>query len=258
MIRRALLAASTLLLALPSAAELPAASADGSTDGWHSWRVAAVDDAPSWCCGQWNRGVATGTSCKLDSRSNHIDDDGRFQGSPVEMQIYVRLANDTAVDVRAYDARCPVEGAIVDHGNVDPDASIRWLERHATSDARPQTMMAIAVHDGPEASEALKRYAAPGEALKTRKEALFWIGQLRGQDAGDVLFETVRRDEEPAIIDQAVFAISRLPGPRSTQGLLDLVEDRDLSREVRERALFWLAQSDSADAWAYIDRLLTQ
>lgn len=254
MIRRAFLACSTLLLALPAAAELPASN----RDGWHSWRTAAVDDAPSWCCGEWNRGVATGTTCNLDGRNNHVDDDERFDGSPVEMQIYARLENDAAVDIRTYDARCPVEGEITDHGRVDPEASVRWLERHAATGARPRMLMAIAVHDGEEAADALARYAEPGEALKTRKEALFWIGQLRGQDAGDVLFETIRRDDEPEILDHAVFAVSQLPGPRSTEALLDIVEDRSLSQDAREQALFWLAQSDSADAWAYIDRLLTR
>jgi hypothetical protein len=35
-----------------------------------------------------------------------------------------------------------------------------------------------------------------------------------------------------------------------------VLRDRGLHREIRERALFWLAQSDSDRAFAYLDELL--
>jgi hypothetical protein len=38
--------------------------------------------------------------------------------------------------------------------------------------------------------------------------------------------------------------------------LQSLVEDRSQDRELREQALFWLAQSDSDEAYRYIDSLL--
>ena len=38
--------------------------------------------------------------------------------------------------------------------------------------------------------------------------------------------------------------------------LLDIAKSDDLGMEVREDALFWLAQSDSDDAYVYIDQIL--
>ena len=35
-----------------------------------------------------------------------------------------------------------------------------------------------------------------------------------------------------------------------------MVEDRSLSRKQRKRAMFWLAQSKSTDAWTYLDKVL--
>ena len=255
MTRSVLIAVCSLLFA-PGAfsSELP-----GPDDtGWHSWRVPAVPDAPAWCCGHWNRGVASASECKLDSTDgNHVDDDARFQEDPLEMQIYVRLQDKQAADIRVYDARCPVQGTIVDHGSVSPDASVRWLGKHAADDARTGLLMAIAAHDGRLAATTLERYSRPGPALATRKEALFWIARLRGDESSDALFDALRRENDAAIREHAVFAISQLKGAAATKGLLDIIEDRSLTQDVREQALFWLAQSDSPDAWAYIDRLLT-
>ena len=42
----------------------------------------------------------------------------------------------------------------------------------------------------------------------------------------------------------------------SVDMLLDIVSEKDLDMDVREEALFGLAQSDSDTAFAYFDRLL--
>lgn len=36
-----------------------------------------------------------------------------------------------------------------------------------------------------------------------------------------------------------------------------IVEDRKMEQEIREQALFWLAQTESEEAFAVIDRLLS-
>jgi hypothetical protein len=38
--------------------------------------------------------------------------------------------------------------------------------------------------------------------------------------------------------------------------LFAVLRDRQVHREVREQALFWLAQSDSERAFEYLDQLL--
>ena len=70
---RAARAAGLLLTALPliagGAGEAPAASLNAlAADGLYTWRVAAVDDAPPWCCASWNRGTPRARACDLDSR----------------------------------------------------------------------------------------------------------------------------------------------------------------------------------------------
>ena len=181
--------------------------------------------------------------------------------------------------------------------------------------------MAIAAHDGQAAERALRRFATTGNPPATRRDALFWIGQLRMADLGDVLVDTLYRDDDPQLRQQAIFAysqsgaddrvdvlaragrtdedpgvrgeawfwlaqtgldtawlpiehaigaepddgvrekaifaLSQLPDDGGIAALMNIVSNRELPQSDRERALFWLAQSDAPDAWQYLDALLT-
>ena len=44
-------------------------------------------------------------------------------------------------------------------------------------------------------------------------------------------------------------------GSRAVQILIDVVES-DAHMDIREEAVFWMAQSDSEEAFDYLDRLL--
>jgi hypothetical protein len=53
----------------------------------------------------------------------------------------------------------------------------------------------------------------------------------------------------------ALAAISRHAGDRSLKILIDIVES-DAHKDIREEAVFWMAMSESEEAFDYIDRLL--
>ncbi|MGI9221275.1 MAG: hypothetical protein ACR2QS_09600 [Woeseiaceae bacterium] len=53
----------------------------------------------------------------------------------------------------------------------------------------------------------------------------------------------------------ALAAISQHAGERAVQIMIEVVES-DAPMDVREKAVFWMAQSGSQEAFAYIDRLL--
>ena len=52
-------------------------------------------------------------------------------------------------------------------------------------------------------------------------------------------------------------AISAHPGGEGTRILRDVVQS-DSNRKNREEAIFWLAQSDDDEAFAFLDALLTR
>ena len=87
------LAGSVAALVLTALASGASAELPRSTDtGWHTWRVAAVEGAASWCCGHWSAGKATTSTCNLARRQARIVDVGHVT-APTELQIYVHFGN---------------------------------------------------------------------------------------------------------------------------------------------------------------------
>ncbi len=59
------------------------------------------------------------------------------------------------------------------------------------------------------------------------------------------------------LADEAVTAIALHEDESALKALAAMVEDRGRGMDVREQALFWIAQSDHDAAFAYLDRLLS-
>jgi len=63
-------------------------------------------------------------------------------------------------------------------------------------------------------------------------------------------------DNRP-LLEEALMAISFHAEQAALAALSGVLEDRDQARRARKQALFWLVQSDSDPAYAYLDRLLS-
>jgi HEAT repeat protein len=293
-----------------------------AVDGLYTWRVAATDDAPCWCCVNWSGKSYNARPCDLDSRnaSYSVDDSLDAAG---EMRIYALIESGKATRIRTFSPQCAVTSRrdIIDLGTIQPVESLAWLQERVTSSTvGPDALAAIAVHRDPAALRFLLEIAASGPAMGLRKDAIFWMAQGRISESAselermmfkdpdpeirrhaafslsqssapnrtDALIRQGRDDEEPEVRSQAwfwlaqtgssesekaiqwaiandpegdvreeaVFALSQLPGERGVDALFAVLRDRGLHREIREQALFWLAQSDSDRAFAYLDELL--
>ncbi|HEU4778682.1 MAG TPA: HEAT repeat domain-containing protein [Steroidobacteraceae bacterium] len=301
-------------------------------DGWVSWQVAAVDDAPAWCC--WSHlhdRVAPRPACGLDGGSNGygIRDDAKTDS----VKVYVRVAGGKIDRLQALSATCPVEAKtpIQELDGVAADDSARWLiarTRQAGADGvshRPlaeSSLAALAMHRGDLARDALSEFARGDAHVETRKWAVFWLAKLRGAEGaavtssvmfndkdaelrkhaafamaqsksprvtpdlirlgntdkvGDVrakawfwlahtgavgseqaIAQALRKDAEDDVREQVILALSLLPEERATRALIATAEDRSLSIEQRKRAVFWLSQSESGSALAYMDKVLAR
>jgi hypothetical protein len=324
-VRSLLLVLTLLAPTVGAAAEAPR---EFPVDGWYSWQVAAVDDAPGWCCVHWNHGRSTATACDLDANDfnfGHFNfaDDGSHAADEAELQVYALIRGGEAVRVRAMSPACPVEsqGPITDLGHVEPAASLAWL-RQWVRDDDSNALAAIALHRGPESLAFLTDLALHEKDKELREEAVFWLGQARIAESMPTIVELMFGDEDPdmrahaafalaqssapertellirqgredraadvrgeawlwlaqsgapeseaAIFaalredpsiearEQAVFALSELPDERAVGSLTQIVRDTGMDLAIREQALFWLAQSDSDEAYATIDALLSQ
>ncbi|HTU64977.1 MAG TPA: HEAT repeat domain-containing protein [Steroidobacteraceae bacterium] len=320
-------AAVAACVALGLAAQGRSAEIALPKDGWASWQVEAVEDAPAWCCFNWNDHDATPETCRLGDDNRGFGT--RDHATTDSVRVYARFKAGKLEKLRALAAACPVDTKtpVQKLENVAADDSVRWLTGIAKQkstqkfDLDDDALAALAIHRGATAFDALNGFARADADAEARKKAIFWMAVLRGAagakvttdlmfgDAdsevrkhaafavtqsksatktadltrlgdtdkdGDVraqawfwlahtgaegaeraIANALRKDADDHVREQAVFALSQLPDDRATPALIHVAEDQSLSREQRKRALFWLGQSKSPTAVAYLDRVLT-
>ena len=89
-----------------------------------------------------------------------------------------------------------------------------------------------------------------------------------GASSGSTMLYVRKEDGQPTKIrafdsscdvstSETITDMGSLSQDDSVAMLLDIVRGRDIDMEVREEALFWLAQSNSDTAFEYFDRLLS-
>jgi HEAT repeat protein len=127
----------------------------------------------------------------------------------------------------------------------DQDAEVR---KHAS--------FALAQSKSPRVAPDLIRLGNTDKDDDVRAQAWFWLAQTGKPEAEAAIAAAVRKDTDDHVREQAVFALSQLPEERGTKALIAVAEDRSLPREQRKRAVFWLAQSKSDSALAYLEKVL--
>ena len=233
-------------------------------DGWVSWEVAATPGTPAWCCwGPSQHGHAPPKSCPLDDRSGYGVGDGEHDRTTDTVKIYARLASGEVDRLQALAASCPVEtkSPVQDLGKVSGEDSARWLIDRARKDGGTRrsigedAMAALAMHEVPVAGEALANFARTDARVETRKSALFWLAELRGEQGAQVVSAAMFADADPQVREHASFAITQ---SKSTHMAADLIRlgNTDKVSKVRQQAWFWLSQSEAPEAEAALNHAL--
>jgi hypothetical protein len=124
------------------------------------------------------------------------------------------------------------------------------------SEVREHAAFALSQSKSPRVTPDLIRLGNSDKAGGVRAKAWFWLAHTGAQDAEHAIGVALRKDPDEEVCEQAVFALSRLPGERAAKALISIAEDRSLSREQRKRAVFWLSQSESDSAQAYLEKVL--
>jgi len=127
----------------------------------------------------------------------------------------------------------------------DPD---RQMRQHAA--------FAMSQSGSPGAAADLTLLGNTDKDGEVRAQAWFWLAQTDSPGAEAAILAALRKDQDNHVREQAVFALSQLPDERATRALVAVAEDQTLSREQRKRAVFWLAQSETAGAQTYLEKVL--
>jgi HEAT repeat protein len=322
---------TTLLLIPALLAQANAAEPKLPRDGWTSWQLASVDNAPAWCCwSNWREGNGAPVACPLDREDGFGV--GDRDSTTDTVKVYARTTGGKIDRLQVLAASCPVDTKAPVHelADVSVDDSARWLVARVKEDGADSqkhrslgehALAALAMHPGEVASGALKSFTRDAR-VETRKSSVFWLSMLRGNEGADVtssvmfndqdsevrkhaafalaqtkspraatdlirlgntdkvgdvraqawfwLAQTgaanaeqaivagLRKDADAQVREQAVFALSQLPGDRAAKALIEVAQDQSLSREQRKRAVFWLSQSESDAAQAYLEKVLVR
>lgn len=233
-------------------------------DGWYRWQIDAVQPAPDWCCHSWKSSQGGRAGCDLDRRNQGFSSSRRSDANFANdvMDIYAHIDQGRMSDLRAYSPDCPVhsDSVVTDLGHLDVSRSLALLQSSALSkkSASDQRMTVLAVHAGPEAGDMLSRMAADTSSdLEIRKQAVFWMAQLRVKESREQLLTIIRQDPNAELREHAAFSYAQSNAPDRIDVLIEIIEDNQREFSDRSNALFWLAESESGEGVDYIQKLLT-
>jgi hypothetical protein len=244
------------LLAITLMAPAGAAELELPRNGWASWEITAVEDAPAWCCWKTWKRDAPGTTCMLDD--GHHGFGSRDKQTTTSMRLYAHLVDGKVDHLRTLASSCPVEAKtpIQDLGVVATDDSARWvialIEQNRKGARKSEehgneALGALAVHPGSLAFDTLSSIARTDDLAERRKQAIFWLALVRGTAGADLTRNFMFNDDSADVRRHAAFAStlskSQTIGP-------DLIRqgNTDKAGEVRAQAWFWLANSGAPNA----------
>ena len=141
-------------------------------------------------------------------------------------------------------------------GNAGADFATSIMFNDKDADMRKHAAFSITQSKSPRVAADLIRLGNTDKDSDVRAQAWFWLAHTGAANSEDAILAALRKDKDEHVREQAIFALSQLPEERGTRALISVAEDKSLTQEQRKRALFWLAQSESDGALAYIDKVL--
>jgi HEAT repeats len=239
---------------------------------WLGYEVPAVAGHHEMCCFDSFDGVAVGGGgCRIEqhgsfgTRGSGERLDSLDEGTAI---VLLRAEQGHVERLRVLSRGCGIDAgdrALTWVEGVSPSESIGLLAALVgTGDAdtghdsvSDGALMAIAVHAGPGADDALERFVDPSRPVRIRKQAAFWMGNMRGRRGYESLARLTRKDPSDDVRAHAVFALGQSEVPEAVDEMIRVARE-DASARVRGQALFWLAQKAGRKATAALGRAIEE
>ena len=224
-----------------------------SSPAWVGYAVPIIPGDRQMCC--WNDNMR---GCFLEPRMGDRavviagSQTVKLEG-PTQLIVLYRVENRQVGKVRSFSPECELDAGGLPFlwlEGVNPAQSIRLLSEIAKDTAgaaRDQlrradaAISAIAMHADPAADPALEELLATNQPEQVRRQAVFWLGNARGQRGFEIVSRIVREDPSDKIREHAVFAMTQSKQPQALDVVVGVAHN-DKSPRVRGQALFWLAQ----------------
>ncbi len=228
------------------------AAAAGKAPVWVVWSVPIAVGQGDACCyeGDLSGRKARRRGCRLDGRSPGITISGNeVPDQAADLTVYARFENGAMQQVRAFAASCPVDAGdarLVWLEDVAPAQSVELMSHQARALPRRQgpgddALVALALHADPAADAALIELAGSRSPMELREDAVFWLGQARGQRGYRELERMAAQESDPRILEKVAFSLSQCPLPAAGPTLERMAMAHGDPR-VRQEAIFWMGQ----------------
>lgn len=112
---------------------------------------------------------------------------------------------------------------------------------------RRRAVFLVSQHEGPETESLLLSTARTDPDAEVRSQAVFWLSQVDSEHAVAALDSILRGSTDDEIREKALFALSQHSSSRARQALRDFALKTDNPTDLREKAIFWIGQSDRDD-----------
>jgi len=118
-------------------------------------------------------------------------------------------------------------------------------------DLQDSLLFLISSHDGIEAGKFLHSTALGRYPKDIRKNAIFWIGNLKDDKSINYLKEIYKKSKEKELREQVIFGLSLCDHDDAVKEMIRIAR-QDSSSEIRKNAIFWLGQKACQESIIYL------
>jgi hypothetical protein len=234
-------------------AALRQARSHSSEPVWVGYAVPMVPGMGRVCCysDHWKD-----STCLLEGKNNGWGSNRDHPRGEQDLHVLLRFTGDKVDEIRGLSADCQVDAGgrrVVWLGGVKPEESVAFLAGLARTGGEghgqptEEAFSTLALHRSANADAVLEELAAPRYPLKKREQALFWMGQIRGERGAKFLAGVIREDPDDAVREKAIFSLSQSAVPWAAATIIQTAQ-KDRSPHIRSQALFWLAQMSTPES----------
>ena len=137
-----------------------------------------------------------------------------------------------------------VEASVADAPGPGTERDVAKVQERRVRRVQDSGVLAIGLHDTPEATAALRGFTAVKYPAAVREKAAFWLANERGREGFEAVRDLLHSDKDDGFRTKLVFDLTLVKGDAkksATDELLSLAKNEP-SPKVKSQALFWLAQ----------------
>ncbi len=196
--------------------------------------------------------------------NGHDSDDWEMDcdEGPVRLSLRVRDGKVTRIKTRVGGSPRKSSDDVLDLGEVSPRQAANFLlslarygRESVAEDAILPATLARDVEVWPDLLKIARTRSRPEDV---RESAVFWLGQMAGAKVTEHLARLVDDDDvDLQVREAAVFALSQRNNRRSTRHLMKIARTNE-HPQLRQNAMFWLAQQDDPDVLGFFEQILLE